>query len=321
MTGSPTEDHGQDRGRDEDLRRAFELLTADPPATSIDPEAALAQAARRRVSRHQSARVVGVAAAIVVVAVTASVLSVRLVATDRSTATHEPAVVTTGSPEPTLRDTTSPLASAASVTCSPEGITVEPGRIQTTPAGVVLEVRNTGLPRGTYLAYESSGAGGVAGGDPLPGGPDGQTGARRWVRSLAPGTITVTCDPSGRAGQSFQTTLQVSDPGGYWRGDANLAALGCTLGGLPDWAISAGTGPTAEAAATATAQAFQSMAPNASDRYTVEPAYTGYVGAKAQVWLLRRNEQPYATLQVAKTPRFLNRARGGYDAGPDWLCK
>lgn len=196
------------------------------------------------------------------------------------------------------------------VTCSPEGITVNADEVQTRPDGVALRITNS-LPQGSYLTYNSTETGGIAGGDPI------RLGQQSWSLALAPGNATLGCDPVGRMGEGETTTIHVTDPGGYWRGTGDVDAAGCRGEGIiVDWALGFNDHATsAQSAAEAVARDFQSWAAKAgqSGPFTTKPLAVGYVGDSTQTWLLMAAGVPYATILV-------NRTEDDYNAGPDVSC-
>ncbi len=203
----------------------------------------------------------------------------------------------------------SPLPDEVAVTCSPEGIAVNTHKVQTRPGGVALRITN-GLPRGSYLTYKSTGTGGVAGGDPI------HPGQQTWSLALAPGIATLGCDPVDQMGKGKTTTLEVTDPGGNWRGTRDVDADGCSGSGIVDWALGfIDHAASAQSAAEAVARDFQNWSAQAgqSGRFTTRPLAVGYVGDTTQTWLLMKAGVPYATILV-------NRTKDHYNAGPDASC-
>lgn len=204
----------------------------------------------------------------------------------------------------------SPLPDEIAVTCSPEGIAVAAEKVQTRPGGVALRI-TSGLPRGSYLRYKSTGSGGVSGGDPI------HPGEQTWSLALAPGTATLGCDPVNQMGEGKTTTIEVTDPGKNWRGTRNLDAAGCVGGGINDWALGfTDHADSAQSAAEAVARDFESWAVKGGHPgpFTTKPLAVGYVDATTQTWLLMASGVPYATILV-------NRTKDDYNAGPDASCE
>lgn len=195
------------------------------------------------------------------------------------------------------------------VECSPRGISLSTVAMNTQRAGAVLVVSSS-MPPGTYLGYGSDGNGSFAGGDRLP------RRATRWTLPLAPGTVTLTCEPGGQAGPEQTATLRLSDPEGFWRGES-LAALGCgTPVGQPSWVVGPGESRrNAEEAVRRLLDAFETLSTSQGHPagYTARPARTGYPAAKTQTWVGAENGRARVSIDVTQTRR-------GYTAVPDLLC-
>ncbi|MDP2775685.1 MAG: hypothetical protein Q8O61_19180 [Nocardioides sp.] len=270
-----------------DVRPLFESLVADPPPDPLDLNAVVARGAHRRRVRRTVTAGVGLAAALVVGS------GVAVLALPDDTRTAPPTVEPSGPPD------------QVEVVCTPEGLTLSASTIAAQDGGVVLVVSST-MPRGTYLNYSSNGDAAFGGGDRLPAEPT------TWTIPIAPGALTLACDPPGIPEPTEELTMTVTDPEGYWRGD-DLAAAGCEgTGGIPSWVIGLeGAGDTAQEAVEATLDGFR--APNQRFDYTARPAGTGYVDAATQTWVMLKGEEPYATILVTDTG-------DGFEAMPDILC-
>jgi hypothetical protein len=180
---------------------------------------------------------------------------------------------------------------------------------------VSLRVSST-MPPGALLSYSSGdGDSGFGGGYRLPAEP------HTWTLPLAPGTVTLGCNPPQQGPMPVlgpSTEIEVTDPEGYWRGD-DLAAAGCPGGGgIPGWKRGLqGTGDTSAEALEATLDGFREMNDDLTleqaSAYYARPANTGYVGAPTQTWVMLKNNEPYATILVTNTG-------DGFESGPDALC-
>ncbi|MDP2774416.1 MAG: hypothetical protein Q8O61_12760, partial [Nocardioides sp.] len=274
-----------------DVRPLFESLVADPPPDPLDLDAVVARGTHRRRVRRVVTAGAGLAAALVVGS------GVAVLALPDDTRTAPPATPQATEP-PGLPD-------QVEAVCTPEGMTLSASTVAARASGVALVVSSTMAP-GTYLSYSSDGGGSFGGGDRLPAEP------ATWTLPLAPGTITLACDPPGVADPDEELTLTVTDPEGYWRGES-LGQAGCENGNsMISWVAGlAGSGRTPDEAVADTLDGFR--APNQMFDYTARPAGTGYVDAATQTWVMLRNNKPYATILVTATG-------DGFEAMPDALC-
>lgn len=204
-----------------------------------------------------------------------------------------PASSTSPAPEATI-----PTSSTVSVHCGVDlAITVSSAVVAATSAGVVLEV-SSDAPAGTYLTFGNRG-------EPLPEGPE------TWVSDAPPGEMALTCMLDG---EESEATVTVVDPDGVWS-DRTLAEAGCTVSGIPGWAVAvAGAkGDTAEEAVEDLLDKFTSA--------DVEPVYTrseradiGYPESPEQTWIIGTDRSPHVTAVVIETA-------DGFAAHPDVLCE
>lgn len=277
---------------DTEVRELFDRLVADPPASSIDPEAAI-RAGRLQQARRRQIQVGTAAAAALALAATYSALT-----GGNQTEPDPLGPIATVAP--------SDLPDKVEVICSPDAVHVSNDVIRTQSAGVVLVVSST-MRAGAYLSYHSTGSGGSSGGDRLPSRPT------TWILRLAPGTVTVGCDLLGDHDDGPTATFRVADPDGIWRGTETLDRLGCGGGGIRDWTSNYfKTAGTDGGAVHAVAEVFAEANPDAA-RYVVERLAIGYPDDPVQTWLLRKDERPWATVLVSKQGDH-------YAAGADAFC-
>ncbi len=172
--------------------------------------------------------------------------------------------------------------------------------VAATAAGVAVQVTSE-APAGAYLNYAWSGGGG-GGGTP--------NAAQTWMLAAPPGKLRLSCSTLDREGA--EVVVDVVDPHEYWS-DLTLADLGCPLGGMPSWAVSAGTGETAQEAVDDLISKFEDV--GTSPAVTrAEHAEIGYPDAPTQTWILGNAGTTYMTAMVTDTG-------SGYTADPDALCR
>jgi hypothetical protein len=197
----------------------------------------------------------------------------------------------------TLAD--APTATALSVTCTGTGITVTPGYVRTTPAGVVLDVDNRAAA-GTYLNLSWSGGAGQ--GDPMTAGTSTRT------VTVPPGPLTLTCADASRA----RATVQVVDVDGNWS-SISLADLGCSMSGLADWAVGSRTGATPEQALDHLGSALAAASPSRGP-ITWARADVGYRDAATTTWVGSDDGGARLTALVSRQGDL-------WSAGPDAVCR
>lgn len=208
------------------------------------------------------------------------------------------------SPSPAASPSSSPVPSSSAsgvatleVLCDEDlNLIVSSPAVDATAGGVELVVTSE-APTGAYLNY------GI-GGDELP------TETATWLLAVPPGEMTLSCSTLEQEGDVV--TVAVTDPDGYWS-TKTLEEFGCPIAGIPDWAISAGSGDT-------TAAALAELADNANEigqepRLTRwERAAIGYPEAETQIWILGSDDETQITAMV-------NTKGGTVYAGPDMLCE
>lgn len=280
---------------DDDVKDLFGQLVADPPASSVDPEAAIRDGRRQRARRQQLW--IGTAAA---GALAAAATFSAITGGAGSPNTDSPGA--TGTPGAVLPDT-------VIVKCTPEGIEVNATEIRTRPGGVAFDVSST-LPKGGYLGITSPGS------DlPTIDGQDLPDARTTWVLGYNPGDLTLGCGlKQGSAETSGAVTIHVSDPDHHWHDRSAIDALGCDGGATLDWISELfKSGPTPRAAAQAVAEAFRQLDGNANAQFTVEEVPVYYVEGVNQNWVAYRNGEPYVTILV-------NRDGNRFKAGPNDRC-
>lgn len=279
-----------------DVNSFFERLVAQPEPDGIDLERALARG--RGLGRRRTAVVVG---SVLGAAVMLAGTGYGIVATQTDAAPIIVASQTTAAPSTVATRTTEPDHAPVplTVTCTPDGISLSDTQVSAGPGGPVLRVSST-LGRGGYLNFRSLSA---SGGDPLP---SHQT---RWVRSLAPGNIELSCTNGRDPRPRDIANVTVRDPDGYWRGDT-LGQRGCTLVALPDFVKSAtADAGTAKAAVTTVASHLLTGAGSV----TVSDAESGYPDAATQTWIMYTDGRARYTAEVRRTT-------SGFTAMANYTC-
>ena len=273
-----------------DVRMLFEDLVADAPPDPLDLDRVIARGTRRREVRRTVTAGAGLAVALVVGT------GIAFVATSDEGRTAPPFT------EPRTQPTVIDLSARPSmdVTCESNGIDISPETVIAQPAGVVMRVSST-MPPGSTVSYSYEPPFATTGAHRLP--------AREgtWTLPLAPGQVTLACEPRG--GTRNEILFTVTDPDGRWRGDA---VEGCDPGEAIAWGPAlTGTGQTPEDAVEATLDGLR--AGEAAD-YTAQPTETGYPEGSLQSWIVRKDGEPYATVAV------VDQGSHGYVAVPDDLC-
>lgn len=278
---------------DDDVKDLFDRLVADPPASSVDPEAAIRDGRRQHARKHQLW--IGTAAAgALAAAATFSAL------TGGTESPDSPGVVAT--PGTVLPD-------KVVVRCTPDGIEVDATEIRTRPDGVAFDVSST-LPKGGYLS--------ITGPDsdlPTVDGHELPTVRTTWVLGYNPGELVLSCGlQRGSAETSGTATIHVSDPDRHWHDRSAIEALGCGGGANADWIGELyQEGPTRRAAAQTVAEAFRQLDGNQDATFTVKEVPLYYADGVNQNWVAYRNGEPYVTILV-------NRDGDHFSAGPNDRC-
>ncbi|GEP35890.1 hypothetical protein NSZ01_36580 [Nocardioides szechwanensis] len=277
-----------------DVRTLFEGLVADPPPDPLDLDQVVARGTHRRRVRRAVTAGAGLAAALVV----GSGIAVVAMPDDTKTA---PAVVPTGLPD------------QVEVVCTPEGVTLSATTITAQDNGVVLVVSST-MPPGTSLSYFSDGGfsgEALGGGQRLPAEP------QTWTLPLAPGMITLACDPPGIADPDEEVTMTVTDPEGYWRGET-ITDPPCSPGLGPSWVIGISRGTTPDEAVEGVLDGFREL----NDDLPVDEASAflarraspiGYVGSGTETRVMFKDNRPFATIVVTGSG-------SEFVARPDAMC-
>lgn len=276
----------------EEVNALFERLVEEPPEDRFDLDALVRSGSRRR--RGRFVGIAGLVAAATLV-IAAPVVWLNL---------DEPQ----GMQEATPTDVVSQgsLPDHLEVRCTPKGVAVSAPEFTTQAAGAVVTM-STSMKPGGYLIYGSDAPNGISGGTRVP--PDGKT----WTMALAPGVISFSCDPPGRADPLEERTVRLTDQAGYWR-NGSAADFGCPNGTQPSWNMGlTDSGPTAEAAVDAVLANFAEMPGGDPGRYTSEPMNVGYVDGVVQMWMGYEGGRAFATIRVVKTA-------SGFDAGPETGC-
>lgn len=202
------------------------------------------------------------------------------------------------------------------VTCAPNGVTIDRSQVAAAPDGVHVRISNTGRTPVTPFLRPGDESW-------LPGSSwepvhPGKTSER--VLPLPPGRNTVACDLTSSSGNQVLTVatphqvFTVQDPSRSWQGSP--AEAGCALGGIASWVGGPGRGVTPELAVLAFPGSGLTPAQHADMQRgrTAEPFRAGYVDARPQLWLVRRHGVPQHLMLVRALPA------GGYEAEPDWVC-
>ena len=174
-------------------------------------------------------------------------------------------------------------------------LTASSTAVAATPTGVTVRVTSE-APRGAYLNYGT-------GGDELPAD------AATWTLASPPGALTLNCSTLEKEGTPV--TVTVTDPNGYWS-DATVEDLGCTIGGMPSWAIGGASGSTAEEAVAGLAANFNAQSDNpAMTRW--ERASVGYVDSPQQSWVL-------GTADETRMTAIVTGSDGSFESFPEAIC-
>ncbi|WP_193611342.1 hypothetical protein [Nocardioides lijunqiniae] len=283
-----------------DVRTLFESVLTDPPPDPLDVERVVARGTRRRTVRRAVTGAAGLAAVLVVGG------GIALVATPGEDRMAPPVTDPTTAPSSTPPVIDLSARPATDYTCETNGQGLGPPTVIAQPSGVVLRVSST-MPPGSLMGYTYE-------------LPFADTGAHRlparngtWTMPLAPGKVTLACEPLD--GILQEIVLTVTDPDGHWRGDA---VEGCEAGGVPEWGPAlTGSGPTPEDAVEETLNGLRAGVdglPAGEADYTARPTESGYDDRATEPWVVLKDGEPYLTIAMASQEgtRFV--------AMPDRLC-
>lgn len=229
-----------------------------------------------------------------VVAILAILLFVTLGVWRWSNSRSEASPFVSGEPSHSPDGTTAPTV--VDVLCDANfTLRVSSDTVAATTSGVAVRVTSE-APAGAYLNYGF-------GGDPLPASPE------TWVLPAPPGELQLSCSTLDQEGAVANVT--VVDPDHVWSVQT-LAGLGCPIGGMPSWAVSAGTGATPEDAVAQLIANFTDF--GVSPTLTrFEHAQIGYAETSNQTWIVGTADSTHMTAVVTESG-------AGYSAMPDSLC-